>query len=150
MCFFLWLSCFTGAILFLNLLVFLALFCETESERVGREKRKRNIKRNIKGGLNLFLHKMSSWFSSASDKGTRLSNYSSHPIRIVPGSEGVFPTDVAGPEYEDSKTWDEDYLGYDDPGMWYEEPDVILGALSLAGAIVLLILVLVSVKYRKR
>ena len=88
---------------------------------------------------------MSSWFSSKKDTGVLDS--SSHLVRVAP--EPVDVSTPAGPEYEDSD-WGEDYLEYEDPGTWYEEPEVVLGALSLAGAVVLLILVLISIKYRER
>ena len=96
---------------------------------------------------------MSSWFSS--DEDTGVSESSLHPVRVIPEPIVVTPIGVHTPvvhEYEDSDSyWGEDCPKYEDPDdPWYKEPEVVLGALSLAGAVVLLIVVLLSIKFRER
>ena len=103
---------------------------------------------------------MSSWFTSSEDEASRrFSDFPSvvlHPLPVTNPHDSGRAT--SSPEFTeitddplDESVWDEDHTeDMLDDSLWYEDPDFVAATLSLSGAVALLLVVILALRYRRR
>ena len=152
-------------------------YCSQRKEKEGvrqkkKGKEKKGGKQELLGGQKRssflqFCLAMSSWFTSSEDGASRrISDFPGvtlHPLPVTNNHNSGRAT--SSPEFShaeidpsdpmddpmDESLWDDDYTeAMADESLWYEDPDFVAAALSLSGAIVLLLVVVLALRYRRR
>ena len=146
---------------FLFLLSFCSCFCRCflfsiKSEgKQKKEGRKRVNKEKKEKGISLYTsYIMSSWFSSDSESSEEIVSSSEPGSDFGDQYKASSSSVVVVPDYSCPDRCPNFFLepgrGQSEDPSWYERPEVVAGGASLAGALVLLLVVVLSIRYRHR